>query len=102
MFLFPLPSVGRRIGRSFQGVLLGVGQDQYFNHGRHGSVLPCRCELQQLLNFSCCAYGDSFFLARIHVCAILDYQGQCTAFVTRRATGYEVSAKTARRVMDAV
>jgi len=34
----------------FQAVLLGVGQNQHLDHGRDGSVLPCRRELQQLFD----------------------------------------------------
>ena len=50
MFLLPLPSVDRRIGRGVQAVLLRVGQNQHLDHGRDGSVFPCRRQLQQLLD----------------------------------------------------
>ena len=50
MFLFPLPSVDRRIRRGFQAVLLRVGQNQHLDHGRDGSVFQCHRQPQQLLN----------------------------------------------------
>ena len=50
MFLFPLPSVDRRIRCGFQAVLLRVGQNQHLDHGHDGSVFPCRRQPQQLLD----------------------------------------------------